>query len=81
MTYWKWLGHKIPSITKQKFKAETMHYSVGFTHLPFKGFLECGKFIKDAAKCPDVRLLVVLAPLTDLWRDVARGPDHLRRER
>ena len=51
--------------------------SAEFTHVAIKGFLESGEFVQDAAKCPDVRLLVVLAALADLRRDVAWSPNHL----
>lgn len=37
----------------------------------FKSPLEAGEFIEHAAQSPDITLLVVRLPFTELWGDVA----------
>jgi len=43
----------------------------------FKSPLEAGKFIEHTAQSPDIALLVVRLPFTELWGDIAWSSHNL----
>lgn len=51
--------------------------SEGSPYSSLKSSLKAGQLIEHTAQSPDVTLLVVGLSFTQLWRNVARGPNHL----
>lgn len=50
----------------------------GFPYSSLEGSFEACKLIEHTAQGPDVTLLVVRLPFTQLWGNVAWSPNHLQ---
>lgn len=53
----------------------------GSPYSSLKSSLKAGQLIEHTAQSPDVTLLVVGLSFTELWRNVAWGPNHLSEKR
>lgn len=53
----------------------------GSPYSSLKSSLKAGQLIEHTAQSPDVTLLVVGLSFTQLWRNVAWGPNHLSEKR